>query len=106
MKLITIYNAHNRIEIHNSIWGRETITVNDKVVSSKFSFFGATHKFTVSENDQDVSYSAKIRFGFGLVVDIFRAGEPILEFPKYGAWRFVLMIIVATIILKLLNDLI
>jgi len=104
MKLITIHLGDKKIEVQNSFWGIETIRVNDELVSSKFSFFGTNHIFKQIENSEEILYEVKIRTGFGPVVDIYRQGNPILEFPKYGALRFFIYLIIILTIVKFLYD--
>jgi hypothetical protein len=41
MKFTAIYLEENIIEIHNSFLGKETIKVNNEIVSEIRSFFGA-----------------------------------------------------------------
>jgi len=103
MKFITIQSGDAKIEIHNSIWGKETIKVNDEVVSSQFSFFGSVHNFSRIENNEEIFYEVKIRLGFGPAVDIYRQGKPLLEFPKYGALRFFLFLLLIGFIIKLIE---
>ena len=94
MKLITIHLEDKKIEVQSSIWGTETIKVNDEVVSSKFSIFGATHRFNQIENNEEILYEVKIRLGFGPAIDIHRHGKPLLIFPKYGALRFFIFLVI------------
>jgi hypothetical protein len=49
MKFTTIYLEKNIIEIHNSFLGKETIKVNNEIVSEICSFFGAEHGFKLNE---------------------------------------------------------
>lgn len=104
MKLVTYYSGNNKIELFNSIWGKETIKVNEETVSSHFSAFGSVHQFTIKENEQDVPFSARIRMGYGYAFDIFRNGEPVLESAKNGAWRLFFHIFILVIILKILEN--
>ena len=53
-KKITIDN--NLIEINNSWIGVQTVLVNGKVVSKKFSFLGTNHYFTIVEDGHEVEY--------------------------------------------------
>jgi len=97
MKFITIQSGDAKIEIHNSIWGKETIKVNDEVVSSQFSFFGSVHNFSRIEDNEEILYEVKMKLGFGPAFDIYRHGKPLLIFPKYGALRlFIFIVIILT----------
>ncbi|WP_154199772.1 hypothetical protein [Ancylomarina sp. 16SWW S1-10-2] len=42
MKFTTIYLEGNTIEVHNSFLGKETIKVNNKIISEKRSFLVVT----------------------------------------------------------------
>ena len=102
MKLITFHTGDNKIEIHNSILGKETVKVNDEVVSSKFSFFGSVHNFSRIEDNEEILYEVKMKLGFGPAFDIYRHGKPLLIFPKYGALRFIIFIVIVLTIGKFL----
>jgi len=105
MKVITARFGETSIELRNSIWGKETILVNDKVVSSKYTMFGGTgHKFAVEENDGEANYSVKYRMGFGVAFDIWRNGEPVLESPKHGIWRLFILIIFVMVTYRLIIE--
>ncbi len=85
MKYTTIYLNENTIEIFNSIIGRETIKLNGEIVSSKFSITGTEHHFRITENEEEAD--CKIITGFGLsgvVIDLYKNNEPIIESPKMG----------------------
>ena len=88
MKIITIYLNSNTMELHNSfLLGKETVKFNGEIMSSKYSLFGHTHRFSVDENGKEVSYSVRFRSGLPAAVDILRDGEPFLESPKNQFWR-------------------
>lgn len=83
---MTIYQGENKIELHNSIWGKETIYVNNEEVSSKFSFFGTTHVFEVEESNEWIEYELKTGLGmYGVVVDMYRDGYPVIESSGCGS---------------------
>lgn len=105
MKVITVHFGESKIELRNTIWGKETILVNDKLVSSKYTAFGGTgHKFMVDEDGEEANYSVKYRMGFGVAFDIWRNGEPVLESPKYGFWRLALLLIFAIVSFRLMAE--
>lgn len=80
MKLLTFYSGDNEIRVHNDNWtGKEKVYYNDEEVSSKFSFFGAWHKFTVIEQGEEVKYVVNIKFGmWGLGFDVLRNDVPLM----------------------------
>ena len=85
MKFTTIYLEENKIEILNSILGRETIKVNDEIVSRKFSIGGAEHIFSITENGTIAKCKLRLGFGFnGVVFDLYKNDKPIVESPKSG----------------------
>jgi hypothetical protein len=79
MKFTTIYLEENIIEIHNSFLGKETIKVNNKIVSEIRSFFGAEHNFKINE-DQNIA-DCRIIIGFslnGVVFNLYKNNKPII----------------------------
>lgn len=91
MKIITLYSDEHDIELHNSILGKETVKINGKIISSKFSFFGTTHSFSVSSNGQEIPYKVRFRTGTPVAFDVHRNGEPLIESPPYGFWRILIL---------------
>ncbi len=83
MKYTTIYNGDNKIEVHNSFLGKETIRVNGELVSSKYSITGTEHEFGMDEATG--RSNCKIVTGFGLsgiVLDFYKNGSPVIVSPK------------------------
>lgn len=80
MRYLTLNIADGlELSIDNSFSGVETIYLNDEEVSKKFSFWGAEHSFSRTENGENVDYTVKIGLNFtGIGYDISRNGEPIL----------------------------
>ncbi|KAA3640986.1 MAG: hypothetical protein DWQ02_01245 [Bacteroidetes bacterium] len=80
MKLMTIYQGDNKIELHNSILGKETVYVNNEEVSSKYSFWGTSHVFDVLEDSEWVEYELVTGLGmYGVTIDLYREGYAIIE---------------------------
>lgn len=103
MKFTTIYLGDNKIEIFNSLIGKERITVNGEEVSSKFSITGAEHHFEISENGENSQ--CKIITGLGangVVIDFYKDDKPIIESPKSGCFGFFLMILVIVFLIDLI----
>lgn len=94
MKFTTIYLGENKIEIFNSILGKETIKVNGATISTKYSALGTEHHFKLMENE--VESDCKIITGMGLngvVIDFYKDEMPIIESPKSGCFAFILIVI-------------
>jgi len=86
MKFTTIYLDENKITFSNSWLGKETIHVNDELVSSKYSFGGTEHLFTIP--DKNGVANCKLVTGFGntgVVIDLYKNDKPIIESPKNGS---------------------
>jgi len=83
MKYTTLYLEENTIEIHNSIWGKETIIVNGEIVSSKYSFFGAKHIFNSTENNKEVAWVLEIGMSMrGVTFNLHKDGIPVIVSHK------------------------
>jgi hypothetical protein len=79
MKFTTIYLEENIIEIHNSFLGKETIKVNNEIVSEISSFFGAEHSFKINENDNITDCRIIIGFSLnGVVFNLYKNNKPII----------------------------
>ncbi len=107
MKFTTVHLENNKIELFNSILGKETIKVNDKIVSKKRSIFGTVHTFKIDENGTDVACKLATGFGFnGVVIDLYKEGKPIIESPKSGKMGIIIYVFVAVIVVTALNKII
>ena len=86
MRIITVNIGKTKIEFFNNMWnGYESIFVNGKLVSKKFSFFGVDHKFEVEEDGEWVAYVLTTGFGMeGITADLSRNGIPLLKKGKTG----------------------
>jgi hypothetical protein len=105
MKFTTIYLGENKIEVFNSLLGRETIKVNGDIVSQKFSIFGTEHNFTVKENEEIVECKIDFGFGFnGVVFNLYRNNKPVVESPKSGCLIFFLVGFFIALVIGLLKD--
>jgi hypothetical protein len=83
MKFSTIQLGNNKIEIFNSILGKETIKLNGEIVSEKNSITGAKHNFKIIENDQKVDCKLILGYGAnGVVMDLYKDNVAIIESPK------------------------
>lgn len=97
MKYTTVYLDENKIELFNTILGKETIKVNGEIVSEKRSITGTEHIFKINENGNDVA--CKLTTGFsmnGVVFNLYKNDKPIIEMPKNNlAFLFLLIIGIA-----------
>lgn len=99
MKFTTVHLENNKIELFNSILGKETIRVNNEIVSEKRSLLGTDHFFKITENENEVQCKLVTGFGLsGVVIDLYKDEKPIIESPKNSALG-ILMIIFFTIII-------
>lgn len=99
MKFTTIHLGENKIEIFNSILGKETIKVNGETVSTKYSIMGTEHHFKLIENE--VESDCKIITGMslnGVVIDFYKDDMPIIESPKSGCFGFILIVIIVAVL--------
>lgn len=79
MKFTTIYLEENTIEVYNSFLGKETIKVNNEIVSEKSSFFGAEHNFKLHEDGKNIDCRIKIGFSInGAVFDFYKNNKPVI----------------------------
>ncbi len=79
MRYLTLAIGNEILSVDNSWLGVETVCMNGEVVSEKFSFLGALHTFSWTENGNQVNYEVKIGLSFtGIGYNIRRNDEPIL----------------------------
>lgn len=81
MHYLRLEIENHTIEFHNSWAGDETVLVNGREVSKKFSFWGTHHYFTTMEEGEKVRYSltTKLLHGMQVAVDLSRNGELIRD---------------------------
>ncbi len=80
MKFATIYLDQNKIEIDNSIFGKETIRLNGSVVSKKYSLLGTKHQFFILENEKKIKCQLNLGYGpNGVVMDLYKNNQPVIE---------------------------
>ena len=104
MRITTIFLDENKIEIYNSIFGKETIKVNDKIVSEKHSLFGAKHIFNIIENGNSVECMIDIGLSInGVVFDLHKANNPIIVSPKNGFPVFLTLVLGIVVVFSILG---
>ena len=94
MKYTTVHLGENKIELFNTVSGKETIKVNGEIVSEKRSITGTEHIFKINENGNDVV--CKLTTGFsmnGIVFSLYKNDKPIIEMPRNNLAFWLLLII-------------
>ena len=100
MKFTTVYLENNKIELFTSPFGKETIRVNNKIVSEKRSILGTEHLFKIKENENEVECMLVTGFGLnGVVIDLYKDEKPIIESPKNSASGIIKIIFFTLIII-------
>lgn len=54
----TLFHDGHKIEV--KLWGTEKVFYDGKQMTSMFTWFGGTHCFKVSENNEEVDYEVEI----------------------------------------------
>lgn len=104
MKFTTVYLDDNKIEVFNSLLGKETVKVNSEIVSVKYSIFGAQHLFKIKEGENEVECKIAIGIGLnGVVFDLYKDGKPIIESPKNSGLGFLIFVFVGVIIFGVID---
>lgn len=105
MKYVTIYYGNNKMELHNSILGKETIKVNNEIVSSKYSIFGAEHNFNILDSGKNVE--CKLTTGIslgGIKVDMTVDHHPLIVHNK-NTWQILVVFFIVIGLMVLLDQL-
>lgn len=63
------------IAFYNSNWGKETVTVNGKVVSEKSSVLGTRHEFSVDNDNYELITSFVISRTIGIESELRKNGK-------------------------------
>lgn len=96
MKNFTIISKQNKFELYSSFLGKETIKVNDKIVSNKYAFFGAEHFFTIIENGKEV----KCRIDMGGFSDMkfYKDEKLVVVSQKHHFINFIMIMFIYTLL--------
>ncbi len=111
MRYAIIYSDGNKIEILNSCFGKETIKVNDKIVSEKRSLTGGEHEFSIEKDGNKVPYRLELGFNLnGAGFNLYKEEEPIIEMldsekRKKGLFIYALIVFVTTFVIITLDKL-
>ncbi|MBK9222320.1 MAG: hypothetical protein IPO78_15495 [Saprospiraceae bacterium] len=100
MKIVSIYLDNLIIEVHNSILGKEIIKVNGNIVSSKYSIFGAKHRFEHENNVYTITFFLGLS---GMQFDLYKNELPIIEASKQGCVQIISVLLVITFCLYLID---
>jgi len=99
MKYTTVHLNENKIELFNTLLGKETVKVNDQIVSEKRSITGTEHNFKINENGTEIH--CKLTTGFsmnGIVFSLYKNEKPIIEMPKSSKLAFIFFVIIGIIV--------
>jgi len=77
MKYADFKINENTIEFHNSLIGNETVFVDGKIVSEKFSIFGTVHKFELNKKEYQL-ISNTLNLGYGIKLEL-RANKKLIN---------------------------
>lgn len=98
MKFTTIYLGENKIEVFNSFLGKETVKINDEIVTNKFSLFGTEHNFKITENEELVECKLDIGYGInGAIFSLYKNKQPIIVSNKNGGGIFIVVILILSV---------
>ena len=108
MKYYEFNIESDKIEFHSSYFGKETIIVNGKKVSNKFSLTGTEHKFKINSADFSLITEYVLFNDYKFNLHLEKNGKLIdLKFIKLNKrYRFITMIIgllIAMWIISLFN---
>lgn len=79
MKILSVFNNHNEITLHNNFLGKKSVYYNDTLMVSKWTVYGGKLSFDVVENDEEVTYTATFGMNsYGAYCgDLWRNDEPL-----------------------------
>ncbi len=104
MKYITVYLDENKIEFFNAFLGKETIKVNNEIVSEKRSISGTEHNFVINEKGNEVP--CKLTTGvsmYGVVINLYKNDKPVVEMPKKNKLALLFFVIIGIVIYNILT---
>ncbi|MRT92809.1 hypothetical protein [Ancylomarina sp. 16SWW S1-10-2] len=99
MKYTTVHLDENKIELFNTLLGKETVKVNGKIVSEKSSITGTEHNFVINENGNEIA--CKLTTGLsmnGVVFSLYKKNKPVIEMAKSGKLAFVFFVLIGIIV--------
>jgi hypothetical protein len=81
MKLVTFWADGHKIELYNSLIGKETVKVDGRIVSSGYSILGMTHQFKLNLESGDTYRIKTSQGGFPslITINLYRNDEAIVE---------------------------
>lgn len=106
MKHATVTLEENKIELFNTLLGKETVKVNGNIVSEKSSITGTDHNFVIIENGTEVKCKLNTGFGInGVVFNLYKNDKPVIESPKNSFLIFLFFIFIGIAAYGLLSNL-
>jgi hypothetical protein len=94
MKYTTVHLDENKIELFNTLLGKETVKVNGEIVSEKRSITGTEHIFKINEDGNENTYKLTTGFNInGVGFSLYKNDKPIIEMPKSKLAIYVFIII-------------
>jgi len=104
MKYFTIYIEGYKIELFNSILGKETVKVNNRIESIKYSVFGTEHSFKIKEDESTQRFKLITGYGpGGVAIDLYKNENLIIQSNKNFGFVLIFIIVYFIIIFKFLD---
>ncbi|RKD86072.1 hypothetical protein BC643_4388 [Mangrovibacterium diazotrophicum] len=72
MKYLEFKYSGNKIEFENSVFGRETVKLNGRSVSRKYSVTGTSHIFKIGGDDFELKSTYKLFRDGALTLDLIK----------------------------------
>lgn len=96
MKFVTIYIGDSKVELYNTLLGKEMLIVDGQKITEKFSFAGTNHRFTIRENGQEKHCELNTKLSVnGAIFDLFVDNKPVIEAAENNVvlWLFLIAFI-------------
>ena len=99
MKVVTFQVDGHKIELYNSWLGKETVKVDDQIVSSAYSMWGMSHKFNLEE---DAQHQYRIETSIGgypsmVNINLYRNDEALVIWHNSRSGMIILFFLVGLI---------
>lgn len=79
MKYSEFLIGENIVSFHNTVFGDETVAVNNEVLSEKFSIFGTVHRFEIDENSYELQSRCRSFSSLGVELELRENGKLVAE---------------------------
>lgn len=77
MKCAEYYIENHKIEIFNSVFGKEKIFVNGSKISERKSVLGKPHHFTIKNNEYSIKAKLSLTEPKGRFFEVYKNGIPL-----------------------------